>query len=263
MENRNIFLISLIIIIIAIILGAYYTGTFENTSDKTDSITVYAGAGFSGLCDDLLDVFNEKYPNITVDMRYARSGELFTALETQQKSDVFFPENYKYMNGAITKGYVANGSVKNITTNVPVIIVQNENPKNITGLEDLAREDIKVGLGELEGPSIGRSSQEILNKSKIIINPALTTSTENQLITSLVSGDIDAAIVWKSLTELETNHDKFEVIPIPENQSKVTTVPIAVTQFSQNNESANTFVDFVSNDKDAREIFINWGYEME
>ncbi len=136
------------------IMGISFTSASEGNADKTGSVVVYAGAGFSELGDDLVKAFNEKYPNIEVNMRYGGSGELFTTMETQKSGDVFFPAAYKYMDEAIENGYVKNDTVKNVTKNIPVIIVQPGNPKNITDVQDLARSDVKVGLGEAKGPDI-------------------------------------------------------------------------------------------------------------
>lgn len=265
MENKNIFLIVIIVAIIAIIAGAYFTGAFGNAgagSGEKVSITVYAGAGFSELGDDLVKEFNKKHPEIEVNMKYGGSGELFSTMETQKSGDVFFPAAYKYMGQAVTNGYVNNDSVKNVTKNIPVIIVQPGNPKNITGVQDLARDDIKVGLGEPEGPAIGKSSQEILNKTNVTVNPTVTTTTVNQLLTYMTSGEIDATIVWKAMTSWADNQGKFEVIEIPDNQNKISTIPIATTTFSEHPDAAKTFVDFVTDDPDAHALFEKWGYEL-
>lgn len=262
MKNKNLFAITVIILIIAV-MGISLTFASDNANaDKSGSITVYAGAGFSELGDDLVKTFNEKYPNIEVNMRYGGSGELFTTMETQKNGDVFFPAAYKYMGEAIENGYVENGTVKNVTKNIPVIIVQPGNPKNITSVEDLARSDVKVGLGETEGPAIGKSSQEILNKSNVTVDPVVTTTTVNQLVTYIISGEIDATIIWKAMTTWADNQGKFDVIEIPENQNKISTIPIAVTTFTEDSDSAHAFVDFVTNDDDAHKLFEKWGYEL-
>ena len=261
MDNKSI-LVIMIIVVIAIAGLSLAFAADDNKSNDSGSIVVYAGAGFSELGDDLVKAFNKKYPDIEVNMRYGGSGELFTTMETQKNGDVFFPAAYKYMGEAITNGYVENDTVKNVTKNIPVIIVQSGNPKNITGVEDLARSDVKVGLGEPEGPAIGKASEEILNKSNVTVDPVVTTTTVNQLVTYLTSGEIDATIVWKAMTSWADNQGKFEVIDIPEDQNKISTIPIAVTNFTEDSDSAHKFVDFVTEDGEAHKLFEKWGYEL-
>lgn len=262
MKNKTLFAIIIIVLIMAVIGVSFTFASDGANTGKSGSIVVYAGAGFSELGDDLVKSFNEKYPNIEVNMRYGGSGELFATLETQKSGDVFFPAAYKYMGEAVLNGYVENDTVKNVTKNIPVIIVQPGNPKNITCVEDLARNDVKVGLGESEGPAIGKSSQEILNKSNVTVNPVVTSTTVNQLVTYLISGEIDATIIWEAMTTWADNQGKFEVIKIPEDQNKISTIPIAVTKFTKDKDSAQTFVDFVTEDEDAHKLFEKWGYEL-
>lgn len=263
MENKSIFIIIVVIAVIAIITGLYFSGAIGNNgSNEEGTVEVLAGAGFSKVCPELVEKFNEKYPNIKVNVKYGGSGELFATLETQKSGDVFLPAAYKYMNESIANGYMENSSVKNITENVPVIVVQKNNPKNITGLADLENSDIKVGLGEAEGPAIGKTSEKIIEKNNLTINPAVTTTTVNQLLTYIVSGEIDATIIWKDMTVWEEGKDKIEVIEIPENQNSISTIPIGVTQFAKDQDAAHKFEDFVISDE-GKKIWEKWGFEIK
>ena len=93
-------------------------------------------------------------------MKNGGSGELFGILETQKSADIFLPADYKYMQDAITNGYIENNTVKNITQNIPVIAVQKGNPKNITSLYDLAKPGVKVAIGDPKGPAIGKTTEK-------------------------------------------------------------------------------------------------------
>ena len=244
------------------LIGAYFSGALTNNSQREGSITVYAGAGFSEVGGDLVKAFNEKYPNIKVNMRYGGSGELYSTMETQKNGDVFLPAAYKYMGQAMENGYVKNDSVVNITKNVPVIVTQAGNPKNITSLSDLERSDVKVGLGEPEGPAIGKTSQSILEKNNLTVKPTVTTTTVNQLVTYVESGQVDASIVWEALTLWQSNKGKMEVIEIPSDQNNVSTIPVAVTSFTKDPDSANLFAEFVTS-SDAKHIWEKWGYKTQ
>lgn len=80
------------------------------------------------------------------------------------------------------------------------------------------RSDIRVGLGEPNGPAIGKTSEKIIERNNLTINPTVTTTTVNQLLTYIVSGQIDATIIWKDMTVWEEGKDKITVIDIPENE---------------------------------------------
>ena len=106
---------------------------------------------------------------------------------------------------------------------------------------------------------VGKSSQKILEKNNLTVNPTVLTTTVNQLLTYVSSGQVDAAIVWEALTYWKENEGQFDVIKIPDNQNKISTIPIAKIRFSKNPKAAQLFIDFATSD-DAKEIWEKWGY---
>lgn len=263
MENKKIFIIIIIIAIIAILAGSYFTGALASQGfSESGTVTVLAGAGFSKVGNDLVTEFNKKYPNIKVNIKYGGSGELFSTLETQKSGDIFLPASYKYMKEAKENGYIQNDTEQNLTKNVPVIIVQKGNPKNITGLKDLERSDVKVGLGDPDGPAIGKTSQSIIEKNNLTINPTVKTTTVNQLLTYVVSGQIDAAIVWEDMTVWQEGKNKIEVVEIPKNENNISTIPVATTKFTKDNSSAQKFQEFITSDE-GKKIWEKWGFKMD
>ncbi|BBL62331.1 MAG: molybdate ABC transporter substrate-binding protein [Methanobrevibacter arboriphilus] len=266
--NKNSKIIILIIVIIAAIAiaGLYLSGTLTSGgSNEEGSIDVLVGAGFSKVGADLISEFNKKYPNIKVNAKYGGSGELFATLETQKSGDVFLPADYKYMEDAMNNGYMENNTVKNITKNVPVIVVQKGNPKNITSLEDLAKPGVKVGVGEPDGPAIGKTTQKILEKNNLTdsvqSNVVVTTTTVNQLLTYIVTGQVDATIIWEDMTVWKEGDGKIEVIEIPADENIESTVPIGITSFVKDKPAADKFEEFVTSEE-GKQIWKKWGFEI-
>ncbi|OWT32579.1 molybdate ABC transporter substrate-binding protein [Methanobrevibacter sp. 87.7] len=262
MDNKKIFGVIVVIVIIAIIGIAYSTGSIgSQSSNENGTVEVLAGAGFSEMGPDMIKEFNKKYPNVKVNVKYAGSGELYSTLETQHQGDVFLPAAYKYMGKAMKNGYMENSTVKNVTTNVPVIVVQKGNPKNITSVKDLNRTDIKVGIGEENGPAIGKTTAAIISKNNITgVNPAVKTTTVNQLLTYVVSGQVDVVIIWEDMTVWNDTKDKIDVIEIPEKENNISTIPIGVTKYGKNNTAAEKFTEFVVSDE-GKEVWKKWGFE--
>ncbi|KZX16092.1 putative binding protein precursor [Methanobrevibacter cuticularis] len=267
MDKKNkIIIICALIIVIAAISGLYLTGTFGNNDSKEEgSIDILVGAGFSKVGADLIKEFNKKYPNIKINAKYGGSGELFATLETQKSGDVFLPADYKYMEDAMENGYIENDTVENITTNIPVIIVEKDNPKNITSLKDLANSGVKVGLGEKDGPAIGKTSSKILEKNNLTEevekNVVVKSTTVNQLLTYLVTGQVDATIIWEDMTSWEEGKGKIEVIEIPNDESVISTVPVGITSFVEDKDAALKFKEFISS-SEGKEIWKKWGFEV-
>ena len=265
-KNSKIIVLSIVIIAAIAIAGLYLSGTFGNSgSDEEGSIDILVGAGFSKVGKDLISEFNKKYPNIKVNAKYGGSGELFASLETQKTGDVFLPADYKYMEDAMNNGYIENNTVKNITKNLPVIIVAKGNPKNISSLKDLAKPGVKVAIGEANGPAIGKTTAKILDKNNLTDgvekNVVVKSTTVNQLLTYLITGQCDATIIWQDMTVWEEGNGKIEVIEIPPDQNIESTVPVAITSFAKDSDAASKFLEFISSDE-GKNIWKKWGFEV-
>ena len=267
MNTQNIAIIAIVAIVI-IVAGVYASGIFTSsansaTGSDANTVTVLAGAGFTKVMNDMKTEFEKKHPGVTVNVKAAGSAEIFGMLETQKTGDIFIPADYKYMDDAMKKGYVKNDTVQNITKNIPVIAVQKGNPKNITSLEDLANPGVRVALGDPKGPAIGKTSQNILNKTnltaKVKPNVVTYTTTVNQLLTYLVTDQADAVIIWQDMGTWNEGKGKIEIITIPKSQNKISTVPIATTVYAKNKWAAQ-FDDFVVS-PEGLAIWKKWGFQ--
>jgi molybdate transport system substrate-binding protein len=262
LDSKNLAIIGIIAIIIIAAL-VMVSGVF-NTTSTSGEITVLAGAGFTKVGADLVTAFEKKYPDTKVVMKYGGSGELFGTLKTTKSGDVFLPADYNYMQQAMDNGFVDNSTVKNVTKNIPVIAVAKGNPKNITTLEDLAKSGVKVGIGDASGPAIGKTTEKILNASNLTssvdVNVVVKTTTVNQLLTYLISGQVDAVIIWEDMGTWSDGKGKIEIINISSNQNKISTVPIAVTTYTKNKGLSQKFEDFVVS-PEGQAIWKKWGFE--
>ncbi|RBQ22424.1 hypothetical protein ALNOE001_21820 [Candidatus Methanobinarius endosymbioticus] len=266
-KNSKIIVLIISIVAIATIGGLYLTGTFNSgSSNEERSIDILVGAGFSKVGAELISEFNKKYPNIKVNAKYGGSGELFATLETQKSGDVFLPADYTYMEDAIKNNYIKNDTVKNITKNVPVIIVEKGNPKNISSLKDLGKSGVKIGIGEADGPAIGKTSAKIIEKNNLTEsvkeNVVVKSTTVNQLLTYLVTGQVDATIIWEDMTVWEEGSGKIEVIKIPEDENIESTVPVGITSFVKDEDAASKFEEFVTSEE-GKKIWEKWGFKIQ
>jgi molybdate transport system substrate-binding protein len=264
MNSKQYAIIGIIAIVI-ILVGLFVSGAFNGiTGEQNKTITVLGAAGLVKVTNDLKTEFEQENPGVTVNVKNGGSGELFGILETQKNADIFLPGDYKYMQDAVDRGYIQNDTVKNVTKNIPAIAVQKGNPKNITSLADLAKPGVKVALGDPNGPAIGKTSEKLLNKSGINNtvqnNVIVKTTTVNQLLTYLVTGQADAVIIWQDMATWSEAQGKIDIIEIPQDQNIISTVPIAVTVYTKDKSLAQKFEDFATGPK-GKAIWEKWGYE--
>jgi molybdate transport system substrate-binding protein len=236
----------------------------ENSKKEFEGrqLTVCSGAGLIKPMNELIANF-ENETGADVEVRYGGSAELFGIL-TSKECDIFIPGDYYYTRQAMDKNYVFNESVTNLTLHVPAIAVPDKNPKNISGLEDLANPGVKLALGDPNGPAIGKVSEAICEKAGILPevenNTIVRTTTVNQLLIYVVSDEVDAAIIWEDMASWGEASGKLEIIPIPEEQNKIKTIPTAVSVYTKDPELAEAFNNYIAGDE-AKENWEKWGFE--
>jgi len=139
---------------------------------------------------------------------------------------------------------------KSVAYHVPVIVVPKGNPANITCPDDLTNPGVRVALGDPGACAIGRLADKILEKNEIadavLDHTVVYGTTVNALILYVSGGDVDAAITWGETALIAPNETM--VIEIPAEENIIQTIPIGTLTFSENKESAEEFVFFVTSD---------------
>jgi molybdate transport system substrate-binding protein len=136
------------------------------------------------------------------------------------------------------------------------------NPKQIHGLEDLARDDVRVALGNPHHVCVGLYAVETLYHSGFAdaVKPRIIGYTEScaKTATIVALNGADAALGWRVFESW--NPEKIETIPLqPDQVPRLSYMPIAVSTFSEQPEVAAQLVEYFCSEK-ARNIFEKWGY---
>ncbi|MEL7596682.1 MAG: molybdate ABC transporter substrate-binding protein [Clostridiaceae bacterium] len=225
---------------------------------KTESLLVYSGAGLNKPMDEIGNKFEEKY-GVEIQYTYAGSNQLLSQIELSGKGDVFIPGSNLDYDNAKKKGLV--GEKHDVAYHIPVIAVPKENPKKIQNLEDLAKPEVKVALGDEKACAIGICAKKILEKNKlydkVMKNVVTTTATVNELVVHTSMKQADATIIWEDNV---MNVPDIKAIQIPKEKNTIKTIPIAVVEKSQNKEMAEKFVEYVSSDE-GKLIFEKHGFK--
>lgn len=225
-------------------------------------ITVCAGAGLIKPMNELIRNF-ENETGAKVQVRYGGSAEIFGTLDSKE-CDIFIPGDYYYTKQAMNRHYVFNESVKNVTLHIPAIAVPEGNPANVTGIKDLAKPGVKLALGDPKGPAIGKVSETICAQAGILPeienNTIVWTATVNQLLIYVLSGEVDATIIWEDMANWGETSGKIELIPIPEGQNEIETIPTAISVYTEDPELAEAFNAYIAGEETA-ETWEKWGFE--
>jgi molybdate transport system substrate-binding protein len=225
-------------------------------------LLAYVGAGLKPAMEELTAAFAARTGH-TVQCDYGGSGMLISRLRLSQQGDLFMPGDVWYVELAEKDGLVA--SKANVCYFVPVILVEKGNPKNITGLVDLVRPGIRLGLGNPQACQVGRISEAIFAENGISVgevgkNLVFSSVTVNELGIQVTMGQLDAAIVWDATAAYYAG--KADVVPIPPAQNEISHVAVAVLKCSKQTAAAQEFVDFLRG-ADGQALFRKHQYQTE
>lgn len=226
------------------------------------SLTVCSGAGLIKPMNELVRNF-ENETGADIQVHYGGSAEIFGILAAQE-CDIFIPGAYYYTEQAMGKHYVFNESVQNVTLHIPVIAVPSGNPGKISGIEDFAKPGIELALGDPNGPAIGKVAEKICSQAGILPevekNTIVRTTTVNQLLIYVVTGEVDATIIWEDMGSWGEANGKLELVPIPEEQNTIKTIPTVVSVYTKEPELAEAFNNYIAGEE-AEETWQKWGFE--
>lgn len=115
----------------------------EETADQFEetTVTVYAAASLQTVLTELIDVYNETQPNVTIVGSYDSSGTLLTQIEESAGNgvDVFFSAAQKQMNTLQDEdGLVVEGTRHNIVNNQVCVVTYTGSETAVTGLSNIA-----------------------------------------------------------------------------------------------------------------------------
>jgi len=148
---------------------------------------------------------------------------------------------------------------------VPTILVRKGNPKGISGLEDLTKAGLKVGLGDPNVCAIGRTTWKILAKNgisheemkKTLVFQSLTV---NELGMQIQTKALDAVIVWDAMARYFADYG--DEVAIEPAKNVISSVEVGVLKFAKNKDLAEKFASFLTSEE-GRAIFEKHSYRTE
>lgn len=213
--------------------------TSSSPPAATGSITVFAAASLKKVFGQEAAAFQEANPDASVTFSFAGSQQLVAQLSQGAPADVLATADQQTMQKV---GDAVNPRV--FAHNKLLIVVQQGNPKHITGLADLARSGISVVLAGDTVPA-GKYARQALSRAKLDVKPVTTTTDVTTVVTDVRLGQADAGIVY--VTDID-GVPGVQGVPIADAQNIVATYPVATLRGAKNAATADAWDAFLLSD---------------
>ena len=230
---------------------------YPRSKPSRTTLRLYAGAGLRPAVEKCIAAFEVK-TGTHIEADYGGSGLIIARAREDKTADLFLPGDAWYVDRLDSlSGSVAERAA--VAYFIPTLIVARGNPKGITGLKDLERKDISIGLGDTGSCQIGRLSAKILRKAGIAPSTFQQSLTVNELGVWVRMKTVDVAIVWNA-TAVPIAEDA-DTIPIAKEYRIISEVVLARLKQSPHPKEAKQFLAFIAGDE-GREIFRFSGYSV-
>ena len=230
------------------------------TSQATTLLTA-AAASLQNAIEEINPLFKSANSEVELKYNFAASGLLQQQIEQGAPVDVIISAAAQQMDNLQKKDFILTDTRRQLLTNSLVLIVPNNSSLNLTSFEQLTDSNVgKIAMGEPRSVPAGKYAEEVFTKLGIIeeLRPKFVYGNSVRNVLSAVeSGNADAGIVY--LTDAKISKQVKQVATAAKDLHSPIIYPIAVIKASQNQESAKTYIQFLTSNP-AQDVFKKYGF---
>ena len=171
--------------------------------DEILTIGVAAAPSLSAAFTEIISDFEADNPGVRVSMELGRSGDIAKSLAVRTDINIFASASVEAMDLAVAEGTAVDPQL--FAHNHVVLAVPSGNPRQITGLDDLERDDLRVGLCSVDVPC-GTAADSLLAAADVTPPPEIVdrAAGSRALTARLADNEIDVGIVYR--TDVASSH---------------------------------------------------------
>mgnify|MGYP001372991135 CR=1 FL=1 len=228
---------------------------------ETEILVAAAASLKNAYEDELIPMFQEQYPGVTVKGTYDSSGKLQTQIEEGLEADVFMSAAAKQMTALDEEGMIESDTITSLLENKIVLIVPTGSSAGIEKFEDIEKAET-IALGDPASVPAGQYAEEALTSLGIwdkIQDKVSFGTNVTEVLNQVAASSADAGIVYA--TDAASMADKVEVVAeAPEGSlAKKVIYPVAVVKNTAHPGEAKNFVEFLKTDE-AMKVFEEYGF---
>lgn len=235
------------------------------TQNKQDVNLLIAAAASLENCyeDELIPLFEEKYPYIQIEGTYDSSGKLQTQIEEGLHADIFMSAATKQMNALNEEGYITKDSIINLLENELVLITHKNSQTNVKDFYNIQDASV-IAIGDPDSVPAGQYAKEALesigNYESVLKKSSLGTNV-TEVLSWVEAKSAEVGIVYAS--DAASSQNVKILASLPEGILKTSVIyPVGILENSQHQEEAKLFVEFLQG-QEAKEIFEKYGFKVK
>ena len=264
MKKRNISLLFMIIASLLIVTACSNDAKNEKTENKKEPIRILvaAAASMESSLNEIIDIFEEEYNWITVEVTYDSSGKLQTQIEEGLGADVFLSAAMKQMNALKEQELIDPDSVIELLENKLVLIIPVVGEGGVRGFNSILDAET-IAIGDPASVPAGQYAEEIFKNMNIyddVLGKASLGTNVTQVLNWVSEGSADAGIVYSTDAALADGVRVIEEAPEGTLDTKVI-YPTGIVSSSENKEEAKLFIEYLQTENGAM-VFEAFGFSL-
>ncbi|MCI8296792.1 MAG: molybdate ABC transporter substrate-binding protein [Lachnospiraceae bacterium] len=233
----------------------------EEDPEEVELLVAAAASLKNAYEEELIPMFQEANPGVTVKGTYDSSGKLQTQIEEGLGADVFMSAAVKQMDALDEEGMIVSDTITDLLENKIVLIVPAGQEGSLSAFEDIA-DAASIALGDPESVPAGQYAQEALTSLGVwdgIQDKVSFGTNVTEVLNQVAAASADAGIVYA--TDAASMADQVTVVAeAPEGSlAKKVIYPVAVVKATAHEEQAKAFVEFLKTE-DAIAVFESYGF---
>ena len=234
--------------------------TPETAGEETEILVAAAASLEYAYEEELIPMFEEENPGVTVKGTYDSSGKLQTQIEEGLEADVFMSAATQQMDALTEEGFVDGDSVTDLLENQIVLITSAENELGLVEFADITKADT-IAIGDPASVPAGQYAQEALTNlgiwDEVLAKSSLGTNV-TEVLNWVAEGSAQAGIVYA--TDAATTDSVKVIAQAPEGSlAEPAIYPAGLVSASAHREEARVFLDFLQSDE-AMAVFEAYGF---
>lgn len=204
---------------------------------------MFAAASLTDGFSELAGSFEAANPGTEVLLNLGGSHHLAGQILSGAPADVFASADLRQMRRVDEAGLLS-GAARVFASNRLTIAVEAGNPLGLSGLDDLARDDLVIVLVDDEAPA-GRLTARVLASAGVRAEPDSLEPDVRSALSKVALGEADAAVVYRS----DLGAADVDGIEIPAQHAEEAEYPIATVRSGANPGAASAFVEHVLSER--------------